>query len=387
MTPFTSFRPLVKTGFLWWLLVVSLLLISLLFWAFSGGQQVPWLLLIGVCTIFILASTLGYFLYQGQMNRLQQQLQQLQELGDATSELLALPAKCESESSFLNAFLSKAVALVEGAEMGSVIVIQGPDRKLHFAAAYGQELKQLQQLNMLLPQTFQYRLTGGRCDRVIIINDTDNTDDQIARQLFGGQLIRATLSSPIYVEGKLYGLLNLDSTEPDCFNDYDSTVIDILSKEAANAVALYQKSQQIHQLSCYDQLTGLANRSYFDQQASQWPLRQQLQSYLILLDIDELKRINEEQGHDHGDEVLRQLANILRQKWPAKALMCRLNGDKFAILSYGEHTQLSEWLQQIRNDYAMQQPGINFSCATVPFNGNVAESIDLAARVIDKHRQ
>lgn len=386
MTPLSSVKPLVKTGFLWWLLVVPLLLFSLLFWAFNGGHHLPWLLLAGVATVFILAMTLGYFLYQAQFNRLQQQLQQLRDLSDATSELLALPAQCHSENAFLQALLNKAVALVEGAELGSVILIQGHERKLHFAAAYGQELKKLQQLNMQLPQTFQYRLTGGRCDRVITINDTDDTDDQIARQLFGGQLIRATLSSPIYVEGKLYGLLNLDSTEPDCFNDYDATVIDMLSKEAANAIALYQKSQQIHQLTCYDTLTGLMNRSYFEQQAAQWSLRQQLPSYLLLLDIDELKRINEQYGHDHGDEVLHQLAQLLQQQWPAKALMSRLNGDKFALLSYGDAAQLSDWLQQVRSDFATQQPGVYFSSALVPFNGNVAESLDVAAQILDQQR-
>lgn len=382
MTPLSSFRPLVKTGFLWWLLVVPLLLFSLLFWAFSSGQHLSWLL-VGVCTVFILATTLGYFLYQGQFNRLQQQLQQLQELNDATSELLALPAQCDSESAFLQAFLNKAVALVEGAELGSIILIQGHERKLHFAAAYGQQLKTLQQLNMQLPQTFQYRLTGGRCDRVITINDTDDTDDQIARQLFGGQHIRATLSSPIYIEGKLYGLLNLDSSAPDSFNAYDASVIELLSKEAANAIALYQKSQQIHQLTCYDLLTKLMNRNYFEQQAAQWPLRQQLSSYLLLLDIDDLKRINEQHGHDHGDEVLRQLAQLLQQQWPATALMSRLNGDKFALLCYGEPAQLISWLQQVRSDFAMQQPGVYFSSALVPFNGNVAESLDLATQALD----
>lgn len=74
------------------------------------------------------------------------------------------------------------------------------------------------------------------------------------------QPIRSTLSSPIRIDGKLYGMLNLDSSSVGAFSDYDRNLVSILTHEASNAIALYQKSLQITKLANFDNLTGLYNR-------------------------------------------------------------------------------------------------------------------------------
>ncbi|WP_066797295.1 GGDEF domain-containing protein [Sphingomonas soli] len=78
-----------------------------------------------------------------------------------------------------------------------------------------------------------------------------------------------------------------------------------------------------------DPLTGLLNRRAFLDQAIGRPGEQQL----LLADLDHFKRVNETLGHDGGDEVLRLFARLLRTHVPATALVARMGGEEFAILS------------------------------------------------------
>ena len=78
-----------------------------------------------------------------------------------------------------------------------------------------------------------------------------------------------------------------------------------------------------------DPLTGLLNRRAFLRQA----IGRQGEQALILTDLDHFKHVNETLGHDGGDEVLRLFARILRQSAPAGALIARMGGEEFAILS------------------------------------------------------
>ncbi|RYD52557.1 MAG: diguanylate cyclase [Sphingomonadales bacterium] len=78
-----------------------------------------------------------------------------------------------------------------------------------------------------------------------------------------------------------------------------------------------------------DPLTGLLNRRAFLHQAVGRPGTQQL----LVADLDHFKRVNDTLGHDGGDEVLRLFARMLRTHVPAGALVARIGGEEFAILS------------------------------------------------------
>jgi diguanylate cyclase (GGDEF)-like protein len=78
-----------------------------------------------------------------------------------------------------------------------------------------------------------------------------------------------------------------------------------------------------------DPLTGLLNRRAFLAQAIGRSGDQQL----LIADLDHFKRVNETLGHDGGDEVLRNFSRMLRSVVPASALVARLGGEEFAILS------------------------------------------------------
>jgi diguanylate cyclase (GGDEF)-like protein len=84
-----------------------------------------------------------------------------------------------------------------------------------------------------------------------------------------------------------------------------------------------------------DHLTGAANRRRFDQQLELEIERAARYGHpfcLLLLDIDDFKKINDEFGHNAGDRVINDLAKILREHIRAPDLAARIGGDEFAVL-------------------------------------------------------
>jgi diguanylate cyclase (GGDEF)-like protein len=108
------------------------------------------------------------------------------------------------------------------------------------------------------------------------------------------------------------------------------------------AVATFQDITTAHELARtlarqahHDVLTGLPNRLLFQdrlQQALQLARRRDGRLAVMFLDLDHFKQINDRQGHDAGDEILRQVARSVLSAVRASDTVCRIGGDEFVVL-------------------------------------------------------
>ena len=84
-----------------------------------------------------------------------------------------------------------------------------------------------------------------------------------------------------------------------------------------------------------DSLTGLHNRRYLDTHLPVLLSRatgRERPLTVIMIDFDHFKRVNDQYGHDGGDDVLREFATRLRTKIRGMDVMCRYGGEEFAIV-------------------------------------------------------
>ncbi|MEX0405199.1 GGDEF domain-containing protein [Aquibium sp. LZ166] len=107
-------------------------------------------------------------------------------------------------------------------------------------------------------------------------------------------------------------------------------------KLRAMTETLSARSQTLEHAALTDSLTGMQNRRYFDD-----ALREYLQEFkrinkpvgLVILDLDHFKTVNDTHGHDVGDEVLKVVANCLRDFTRHHDVAARLGGEEFAVVA------------------------------------------------------
>ena len=338
------------------LLLFPILLIVFSFYLLNPLGENNWLGIALISMIYLIGYSLTYYLHQGRLNRLWLHLEHVLNINDATYELVKLSNQYQDLQSFLSAMLKKAVNTIDGAEMGSIVLLDKETNKLSYVTAIGLDTTKLDQVHFALEESFQYRLTNGHCDRVVVINDINSVDanrglsrkDQNTLRDATQHPIKSTLSTPIHIEGKLYAMLNLDSSSYGAFSDYDSNLVSILTQEACNAIALYHKNQKIHQLANFDPLTQLCNRQAFETKLGHWPQKPHLGTFLVILDMDNLKEINDNLGHQAGDTAILALANVLKSEFETQNLIGRFGGDEFVLIAYGPLGKLKLQIEQVQ---------------------------------------
>lgn len=97
------------------------------------------------------------------------------------------------------------------------------------------------------------------------------------------------------------------------------------------------KRHQLERERDYDSLTDLLNRRAFSfELAKRFQNPEELGiAAMVMLDLDNLKFINDSYGHDCGDEYIRRVADALRHYSPEQALIARMSGDEFYVLFSG----------------------------------------------------
>lgn len=78
-----------------------------------------------------------------------------------------------------------------------------------------------------------------------------------------------------------------------------------------------------------DELTNLPNRRYFKSVLLEW---KQISHYLLLIDIDFFKNINDKYGHNTGDEVLSEFGKLLSKLYSDNVIVTRIGGEEFAVI-------------------------------------------------------
>lgn len=131
------------------------------------------------------------------------------------------------------------------------------------------------------------------------------------------------------------GVLGVVTSETEFFDQDLVHLIETLGRDISLAVSDYGRQQELLHLSLYDPLTGLPNRAYFERSATEAIARADRSGRsmaLGIMDLDGFKEWNDLQGHKAGDDLLKSVAERLRQVIRKDEGAARLGGDEFGLL-------------------------------------------------------
>lgn len=132
---------------------------------------------------------------------------------------------------------------------------------------------------------------------------------------------------------------------------------------AARSEAVAKRAHEVEVEALTDALTGVANRRAWDRALEAEERRRRRYggtAAVIVVDLDELKHINDSQGHLHGDLVLRLIARVIMETSRDSDLVARTGGDEFAVLALNcEEPHLRVLVSRLRN--ALEAEGVSAS--------------------------
>ena len=147
---------------------------------------------------------------------------------------------------------------------------------------------------------------------------------------------RSIIGVPLVTGGRVFGVIELVNELDDrVFTRLDLKVLRTIADFAAIAIERSYYHEALRRLSMVDTLTGIPNRRSFEHLLEREKERVKRSGKffsLLLIDIDEFKAINDNFGHETGDEVLKRLARILVACTRHVDMAARLGGDEFVVL-------------------------------------------------------
>jgi diguanylate cyclase (GGDEF)-like protein len=198
------------------------------------------------------------------------------------------------------------------------------------------------------------------------------------------------MSIPLISFGQTLGVLTLHSSQRNAFRDSELQSLEAVADICASSIQNAHYVERIRKLSYLDGLTGIFNRRFFElriMEEIERARRSKTGMAVVIADIDQFKKLNDEFGHLLGDEVLRQVSSLFHRQLRKIDVVCRYGGEEFAILLTNTNAQhamsVAEKLRKLMEGW--QFPGvprtvtISVGVAAFPDHGSTRDELVQAA--------
>ncbi|MCJ8268342.1 MAG: sensor domain-containing diguanylate cyclase [Psychrosphaera sp.] len=216
------------------------------------------------------------------------------------------------------------------------LLLKDPDTgDLKFAVVEGENADKLNEYILPMGEGIAGWIVAHRRSVIIedVSKDTRFSDRMDAVTEFTTNSI---IGVPLISGDKVFGVIELiNKINGKPFTPYELKILSTIADFAAIAIEKAYFSNTLKKLARNDPMTGLYNRGSFE-----YFLNTELEAHkrykrdlsLLMIDVDDFKHINDSYGHPIGDEVLKTLADIIRESVRTVDKACRYGGDEFIVV-------------------------------------------------------
>lgn len=192
-------------------------------------------------------------------------------------------------------------------------------------------------LNSLIRDRLAWVATAYDKDGTLLPPGDPRAGDEVEVETLLALGAATAIAVPVEVNGTVWGEVYVTRNTPgERFGAEDLAAATVLAGLVGGAVARVDLEAQVRHLVADDPLTGLVNRRIADA-AAEYALASGGETCIVMCDVDGLKSVNDELGHDAGDDLLRAVADVLRRISDALpgSTAARLGGDEFCVITSG----------------------------------------------------
>lgn len=261
--------------------------------------------------------------------------------------------------------LEDTVRLIKGASLGSILIYNKEKDIMEYKAAYNFNLDELKNIILKKEELFLYKSSGLKQPEIIknaAKFDSKNVKKENYEMLCRTKSldIKSTLSCPLYIDNEFYGQINVDNDiDENAFDRKDIRLIQYISRQLEIAIKNTLLMNELVRTTRVDRLTGIFNRRYFEEFMEieiKKAERYGNTFTLVMIDMDDFKLVNDNYGHNMGDEVLKYFVKVVKEKIRNSDILSRFAGDEFIIiLNSSNEKQAGEKITSIRK-YLSENP-------------------------------
>lgn len=236
------------------------------------------------------------------------------------------------DSTVTIASVLSVLAKVTDCYVGSVLLLDEKELYLYVNTRVGKDYFEDSQ-SSALHEARNYFLEGTNFSQFNVITETEKSF--VEGEEPECSTIRSIVTMPLMARGEAIGILTLNSPKPDAFTEDIQQVLKIIEYPASVVVDNARLHERTKKMAITDGLTRLYNHKHFYELLEQEfhrTKRYQASVVMIMIDIDFFKQINDTYGHQVGDDILKELAIVVRSQVRDIDILARYGGEEFAAL-------------------------------------------------------
>lgn len=212
-----------------------------------------------------------------------------------------------------------------------------------------------------------------RENKHIVIRDLEDIryNDPLQYENLKRQDIHSLVVVPLYDDGKVVAFYGVDNPAQDLSFEYTSNMLQIMGHFLVSSLKRRDLVRELRRMSYYDPLTGLGNRFALEEDVEKLERSQSIG--VIYCDISGLKRVNDEQGHLAGDNMIKRAAQCLKDVFSNEGVY-RIGGDELLVLCPNiEKAEFQKATQDLRE--RMQEKDVTIAIGSI-WKEEASENID-----------